>query len=354
MNEMDLLTDFCEAVSPPEREPLARARAQLLDAARGPAHAAAPTPGGASAGVAGNGTGGPGRRPWRMRNRLAVAGGLAVAMATGLVAAQAITLGGRTPLGTPADAAQLLERAATAAATTAAAQPVPRNNQYIYVETTGLTPAEAGSKKMVRYTTWAWTSVDGMGDFTRQRPCQRDPEIQNRPVCYQAYAWATKLGPGPYVPTSYAALREVPADARQLFAYLASVKTCCPKISGGDLGVWSALTGILEINPVLPPKLAAGIYTVASKLPGVTLLPHATDAAGRTGVGVRYENGDPNGTELIFNLRTYQLMGVGLSAAEFISTGPVLGTRSIAFLHTAVVNSAPRPLVRNGAQAAGS
>jgi hypothetical protein len=64
--------------------------------------------------------------------------------------------------------------------------------------------------------------------------------------------------------------------------------------------------------------------------------------------------GDPNGTELIFNPRTYQLMGVGLSAAESISTGPILGTRSIAFLHTAVVNSAPRPLVRNGAQAAGS
>ena len=111
---------------------------------------------------------------------------------------------------------------------------------------------------------------------------------------------------------------------------------------GGD--AWSELTLILVNVPVLPPEVAAAVFTVASGLPGVTLRPHATDAAGRPGLGV-VKAGDPSHNELIFNPGTYQLSGIDTTGG---GPGggpiePVAGATSTAILHTAVVNSAPIP-----------
>jgi hypothetical protein len=130
--------------------------------------------------------------------------------------------------------------------------------------------------------------------------------------------------------------RKLPANPRQLLAYLA-------RMAGGS-GAWSVLTSILVQVPVLPPKVAAAVFTVASELPGVSLRPHATDAAGRAGLGV-VKAGDRSHVELIFNPVTYQLSGID-TTGDGPGGGPidpVAGATSAAILHTAVVNSAPIP-----------
>jgi hypothetical protein len=335
---MDLVKDFCEAVAPPSPERLAGARAQLTEAVL--AVAASQAGPGSAAGPAAIRP----RRPRlaRTRTRLAIAGGLVVAIVAGLLAAQGITIGGRTPLGPPANAAELLQRAAAASA----AQPVPRNDQYIYIEATGVTPASIvpGSTKAVRFTTWAWWSVDGSKrNYLRQQPCQRvpgGPGGLGPMACAQTGGGvAGILSPGRAevpLPSSYAQARTLPTEPRQLLAYLARMP------GGGDR--WSVLTSILVQVPVLPPKVAAAVFTVASELPGVTLRPHATDAAGRAGLGV-VKAGDRGHVELIFNPVTYQMSGIdtagGGPAGGPIT--PVAGATSTAILHTAVVNSAPIP-----------
>jgi hypothetical protein len=335
---MDLVKDFCEAVAHPGPERLDGARGQLLEAVQ---TASRTTAGGAP------GTGrtavSPGhRQPMRTRTRMAIAGGVVVAIVAALIAAQGITIGGRTPLGPPATAAQLLQRAAAASA----AQPVPRNYQYIYIEATGVAPASMvpNSTKTVRFTTWTWSSVDGSKrNYTRQRPCQRvpgGPDGLGPLACDSTFGGiASALPPGPGQvppPGTYAQARKLPANPRQLLAYLARMA------GGGD--AWSELTLILVNVPVLPPKVAAAVFTVASELPGVTLRPHATDAAGRPGLGV-VKAGDPSHNELIFNRGTYQLSGID-TTGDGSGGGPiepVAGATSTAILHTAVVNSAPIP-----------
>ena len=36
----------------------------------------------------------------------------------------------------------------------------------------------------------------------------------------------------------------------------------------------------------MPPALAAALYRLAATLPGATLVPHATNATGRAGIGI--------------------------------------------------------------------
>jgi hypothetical protein len=274
---------------------------------------------------------------------MAIAGGLVVAIVAGLLAAQGITIGGRTPLGPPADAAELLQRAAAASA----AQPVPRNDQYIYIEATGVSPASMvpNSRKTVRYTTRAWWSVDGSKrNYVRQQPCQRvpgGPDGLGPLACdFTGGGVSGILSPGRgqvQLPSTYAEARKLPANPRQLLAYLRDLA----RQTGGD--AWSELTLMLVNIPVLPPKVAAAAFTVASELPGVSLRPHATDAAGRAGLGV-VKAGDRRHVELIFNPQTYQLSGIDTPSLELPGPfDPVAGATSTAILHTSVVNSAPIP-----------
>jgi hypothetical protein len=70
--------------------------------------------------------------------------------------------------------------------------------------------------------------------------------------------------------------------------------------------------GDLLRTTIAPPKAAAALYRAAALIPGVTLIPDATDAAGRPGVAVgRIGPGVDGGIrdELIFSRATLQLLG---------------------------------------------
>ncbi len=70
-------------------------------------------------------------------------------------------------------------------------------------------------------------------------------------------------------------------------------------MSGGPQSVWQQLTSLVEFVPVLPPEVAAAVFTLASQQPHITMR-HVTDAASRPGIGVS-QAGDPSKVELIFN-----------------------------------------------------
>lgn len=298
----------------------------------------------------------------RRRVGFAVAGGLVVVMVAGLSAGLSLTSGGRAPVSVPASAAELLVRVAAVSA----AQPVPRDHQYIYIEATGISPAslQPRNDKTIRYTTWSWSSVDGKtGILMHQKPCQRVPggpdglgplscgdrmydagatfQVPKGAVGSMGGSFPIKLPKGakqiPTLPQTYAAARSLPTSARQLDTYLKNL----PNLGGGTVPIWGQLARLVEFVPVLPPKLAAAVFTLASQQPRITLR-HVTDAAGRPGLGIS-QAGDPSHVQLIFNPATYQLEGIDVSGSDLIMTptSPVAGARSMAILRTAIVNSEP-------------
>ncbi len=136
---------------------------------------------------------------------------------------------------------------------------------------------------------------------------------------------------------SRAAARGLPTSARRIATYLKHL----PELFGGSPPIWGLLTSLVEYVPVLPPKVAAAVFTLASQQPRITLR-HVTDAAGRPGISIS-QAGDPSHVQLIFNPGTYQLEGIDVSNSGPMITlmSPVAGAYSIAILHTAIVNSEP-------------
>jgi hypothetical protein len=361
MNELDLVKELCTAVTPADPERLARARAQLTYAAVAAAEAPQANGAGESHSPLGRV-----RWPARERTRLALAGGLVVVMAAGLSTGLSLTGGGKAPLTAPASAMAVLARAARVSA----AVPMPRDDQYIYTEATGLSPAslQPGDHKIIRYTTQTWSPVDGKaGDLIHQQPCQRVPGgpdglgplscsermsgttqafwLPNGRVGEFSGPFPVKLPKGarllPTLPTTYAAARALPTSARQLETYLKQLRAAALTGTSNSVPIWQQLTTLMEWVPVLPPKVAAAVFTLASQQPRITLR-HVTDAAGRPGIGIS-QAGDPDHVQLIFNPVTYELEGMNASNSELIMTpmSPVAGAQSIAILHTAVVNSEP-------------
>ncbi len=205
--------------------------------------------------------------------------------------------------------------------------------------------------------------MDGKtGDLIHQRPCQRVPggpgglgpltcgsrmsaaalkfKMPDGEIGVMGGGLPFKLPKGakmiPSLPTNYAAARELPTTAGKLGTYLRKLP-----MSGGPQSVWQQLTSLVEFVPVLPPEVAAAVFTLASQQPHITMR-HVTDAAGRPGIGVS-QAGDPSGVELIFNPSTYRLEGIDAGGSGLIMTplSPVAGARSVAILRTAVVNSEP-------------
>ncbi|WP_163573163.1 CU044_5270 family protein [Fodinicola feengrottensis] len=87
--------------------------------------------------------------------------------------------------------------------------------------------------------------------------------------------------------------------------------------------VFHAIESILA-ESIVPPKVAAGLYRAAAKLPGMTVVPDVTDAAGRHGVGVAVVSdgvvytGSIRDT-MIFDKKTFSYLG---STSVIAKTGP--------------------------------
>ncbi len=138
------------------------------------------------------------------------------------------------------------------------------------------------------------------------------------------------------------------APARSTYEFLASLPTDPGRLRAwlyrhpdgqnpSDAQAWTDIGDMLR-EMLVPPKLAAALYRVAATVPGATVVPRATNAVGRAGVAV-----SRSGAELIFDPKTYQLIGEGAVLTKPVAGQGPAGTvvASTAQLQEAVVDRLP-------------
>ena len=291
-------------------------------------------------------------RHGRIWPRATLAGATAVAAAAAITAGLVAGSPGRPrPGGHPGsgvaviDVAYVLGHAASAAA--AAHQPVPRPGQFIYVSSVttergqGMTiGSPATSAWLSRDDRQIWLSVDGRkAGVLRvvQHPDEKlpwggtPPPINGSPVEWDLLPACP--GSAPQLGT-YDYLTRFPTDPVQLRTWIYQHK------NGGqpaDKQAWTDIGDLLR-EMLVPPKLASALFHVAATIPGVTVVRHATDAAGRSGIAVSRE-----GAELIFDPRSYQFLGERAVLTQAVKGEGPAGTviQSTAQLTVSVVDRPP-------------
>ena len=390
MNDLQELTVMRAEVTGRRPEELPRARSLLLaeisaEGQAGPARRAARAtrPGR----IAGDRRA---ERHGRIWPRATLAGATAVAAAAAITAAllagspgHQARSGGRAGGAPVLTVAYVLGRAASAAA--AAHQPVPRPDQFIYVSsvTTELSltggditcPPSVGKKLKIASShgkavatskschaqplqAWLtnddrriWLSASGYQAGVLQT-VERSPEklpwgatpppLTGNPVQWTPLPGASScLNIGGPPRGSYALLVTLPTAAPQLRTWIYWHK------NGGqpaDQQAWTDIGDLLR-EMLVPPKLAAGLFQVAATIPGATVVPHATDAAGRSGIAVaRYDPASGADAELVFDARTYKFLGERSVLAKPVRGEGPAGTviESTAQLQVSVVSQLPR------------
>lgn len=112
---------------------------------------------------------------------------------------------------------------------------------------------------------------------------------------------------------SYAYLESLPTNPRQL---LNLIQRQITPVGTDDIEAF-LLIGQLLSSAVLPPQTAAALYRAAALIPAVTVVPSATDALGRPGIGIAYSYVGKDGLRLreewIFSTSAYQFLGARTS-----------------------------------------
>ncbi|MEU6893073.1 CU044_5270 family protein [Streptomyces sp. NPDC046557] len=201
-------------------------------------------------------------------------------------------------------AVRLLDRVALAAQAVPA--PTVRDGQFLYTKTLGhstsLSETAGGGMEAAPTDESAerWVSVDGTaGTLTRgARGSRTDPAPGK-----------DKAGLGE--PT-YRFLETLPTDPDRLLAAIYADTRLNHGVGSGsttgpDQEAFVAIGDLLRTVEA-PPGVGAALYRAAGRIPGVVLVPRATDAAGRTGIAVaRVHNGER--TEWIFDQDGLRLLG---------------------------------------------
>ncbi|MFF2040461.1 CU044_5270 family protein [Kitasatospora sp. NPDC058170] len=271
----------------------------------------------------------PARRPLRR----AVFFGTPVAAAAALAAVVALAgtpgpAGQREPRPVKAPVVQVeagstVQLASTVRAIAAAAQangtPQPKPGQFIYVKrqvswVSTRHDADAGT-----ITTWVqplhtrevWKSPDGSKGWLDEPGYQDEGGItldsDSRPN-HLTYQW----------------LAEQPADAGQL------LKAVYGTVSGPrdrDQQAFNEIGAIIG-EQLVPAQLAAPLYQAAGEIPGVVVVEHSQDGAGRDGIALaRLDPQTGERIEWIFDRTTYQYLGsrgVQVTAQDGIQPGTVV------------------------------
>ena len=251
--------------------------------------------------------------------------------------------------GSTRTAAYVLQRAA--GAVIQPGQPVPSPGQYILVTSAGLSMTDGGGKNnwLTVERRRAWLPVDD-----RKPGVLWYDAVRNERFPWSVPAPTTRgLGvswlsvppqgcPGaPPAQFTYRFLTTLPTNPGKLRAWIYGHK------GGGqsaDDQAWTDIGDLLGIM-LTPPKLTAALFRVAAAIPGATVVPHATDAAGRAGIAVaRLIQGSSEDNELVFSARTYRLLGERTTlTAPGKGVGPagtVIG--GWALLNNTVVSHLPR------------
>lgn len=141
---------------------------------------------------------------------------------------------------------------------------------------------------------------------------------------------------------TYAYLESLPTNPRQLLSLIQQQPS-----AHGDIYAFLFIGQLLS-TAVLPPQTAAALYRAAALIPGVTVIPDATDALGRHGTGIALTSaGGQKGhfrlrEEWIVSMPKYHFLGARTSITEPSETDPaheVTTTSKSAILARGIANS---------------
>jgi hypothetical protein len=345
-DEIQLMADIRPDAPPYEQEAKAAARRGLVAAARPKTVKAI----------------------WRRPYSMVLAGALAVAVgATAVTLAQAPGAGpsGKAeevvvtmPKIVNMSASEVLDRAAKAASRT---DLTPRDDQFVKVESQtmygsfggGAVNGETGenseqTRYLYRTKRVIWQSADGTRDGALTIEYLKPKAYPGWPIPEQAYedtgtaelplpTCGTKI-PG-YMRTDYASLKNLPSDADGMRAHLYTGDR------GGNSKDEAAFTaaGDMLRETYMPPAQRAALFKAVGTIPGVGVIETAEDAAGRKGIGVGRAGLDGVRQDLIFDPKSYELLGErGIVVDESAAKSPVGSlVASTAQLSVTVADKAP-------------
>ena len=265
------------------------------------------------------------RRQGEHRRTVLVAGAVLTAAAVAIATATAVGTHASPPApkaaqpAAPATVAQLLAKIAAAAARQPA--PVVRDSDFTYIrsevayEVDSISNGHETSSMEKLHERQIWLPVANVcatgllieqGERTPISPfpvvngkVDRDPP-KGTPMPNFTCPSEGHLGD-----TTYRLLQSIPTQPDALLAYLKAGKKWTnddPPTEIGDM--------IRET--IMPPALAAALYRLAATLPGATLVPHATNVAGRAGIGIMWTSKTAKQVyknEWIFDKTTLRFIG---------------------------------------------
>ncbi|MFE6287940.1 CU044_5270 family protein [Streptomyces sp. NPDC057877] len=272
----------------------------------------------------------PARRPW-LRPALVAGAVAAVAAVTLTLAAPS----GDSTTAPPTKAAvALLEDVALAAEDGGGTYGEIRDDQFVYVESkVSYARYEEGAKTRIPplHRLEHWHSVDGTRKGlireTGRGQWSMDPDPR-------------KGEPGYDVSTNYRHLSTLPTDADAMYDWL---HRTAPEHSGQETNqAMFVLAADLIRGAIVPPEQSAALYRAVARIPGVTVVEDAVDAAGRKGVAIARQDPDnPTRDEWIFDKETFEFLGersVATDDYSDVKEGTV--TSNTAVLRRAVVDKA--------------
>ncbi len=240
---------------------------------------------------------------WRTltNRRSLLAGGFASVVAAAIVGTVVLMPSSGNDGAAQAEPALILDRAAAAAQST----PAPRANQFLYVKDS------SGE---------SWYSIDGIHDGAVDRDGVRLPI----PGCRNGRRATVKgetIVPGvtEACTADPAYLPDAPTDTAGMTGFLAARGG-----KGAPNSIGKAAVDLLS-NHLLPGASKAALFHVIAAMPGLTIVHDATDAAGRSGIGVAWTFYGQT-EAIIFDAHTYAYLGMGSGAtgADVLVTSKVV------------------------------
>ncbi|MFJ5719909.1 CU044_5270 family protein [Streptomyces sp. NPDC093149] len=243
--------------------------------------------------------------------------------------------GDRTP-GT-SEAAQLLDRIALAAA--GEKQPTVRDDQFVYIESkVAFAGQSAGGGEVTMppaHTRQVWLSADGSRPGLLREEGEPDSSLGDDAPVYDL----DRRGATPRPRTAHKKAASISDPTHKYVASLPTDPDALLKLirdetrgqgQDPDQRAFTAI-GDLLAETWAPPQVGAALYKAAAKIPGVTVIDAATDAAGREGVAVaRTAHGQQ--TQWVFDRTTYAFLGERTVLTESGDAGPagtVVGTSAV-------------------------
>jgi hypothetical protein len=258
--------------------------------------------------------------------RTAVAGALAATVAVGFTVAQSI--GGDHTSVADAAVVKVLDHASAAAA----ARPftAPRPDQWIYQRVTDVNlpfGATSMAASHLSDTYSVWIRASGKLRYVA------DPGFHNKPKNVPYYR--------SFPPLDYATLSKLPTKPSALLAWLSANRP-----AGMSATDFQDLSAILEMVPVLPPKVVVAIYQAMKELPGVTIHRGVKDLRHRSAIGIvgRADislNSVPMNEMVLLDPVTYAVLGTESIVSADVRIPGIPGKNSPAYIIKAgTVNTA--------------